>query len=121
MSVCSRSPSLAGARPLEHLVGVLHLGLSAVAQLVNPLAAVQCLADLLVRLDKALQLASQVPVLTDQHVAVMLKSIDLSSKVSVALLQGLVGEAQVVLLASGSVESVLSGAALALEVVQVSR
>jgi len=100
---------------------VLHLSLGAVAQLVNPLAAVQSLADLLVRLDKALQLASQVTVLTDQHVAVMLKSVDLGSKVSVALLQGLVGEPQVVLLASGSVESVFCGAALTLKVVQVSR
>lgn len=89
----------------------------AVAQLVHALATIQRAANLLVRLDKTLQLRSEVPILRDQHVAVVLEGINFSGQVGIALLQRLVGEAEVVLLASSAVKTVVGGAALALQIV----
>lgn len=98
---------------------VLDLVLGLLSKLVDSVPAVEGAADLLVRLDEPLQLDSQVSVLANQHVAVVLKSVDLSLDVGVLALQGLVREAQVVLLLLAAVQLALSAAALALQVVEL--
>lgn len=62
----------AGGRTLEHLVRVLHLMLGLVSKLVDAVSAVQGRTNLLISLNEALQLDSQVSVLSNQHVAVVL-------------------------------------------------
>jgi len=54
-----------------------HLDVGLGSELVDTVTTVQRATDLFVSLHKALQLDSQVTVLSNQHVAVVLQSIDL--------------------------------------------
>lgn len=63
---------------------------------VDALAAVKRGSDLLVRLNEALELYIQVPVLVLKHGAVIVKCVDLAPDVVIALAKALVCESQVV-------------------------
>ena len=106
---------LTGAHALEGVVALLHLALGLGAQLVDTLAAVQRATDLFIGLDKAQKLNGEVSVLVDQHVAVVLQGVDFALHVTILSLEGLVGEAEIVLLSLGGVEVLLTVAALAFE------
>ena len=106
---------LRGAHALEGVVALLHLALGLGAQLVDTLAAVQRATDLFIGLDKAQKLNGEVSVLVDQHVAVVLQGVDFALHVTILSLEGLVGEAEIVLLSLGGVEVLLTVAALAFE------
>lgn len=80
----------------------LQLVFGLVAQVLNAVAAIQRLSDLLVGLDEALQFNVELSVLARQHVAVMLEGFNFASAVVVAAVKGLVGEAQVILFSSGA-------------------
>jgi len=108
----------AGGRALELLVRVLHLMLGLVSQLVNAVSAVKSGADLFISLNKALQLSSQVFVLSNQDVAVMLKSINFFLNVTVLSLESLVRETEVTLFTARNVQVVLSSTALAIQIVK---
>jgi hypothetical protein len=75
-------------------------------------SSVQRAANLLVSFDKSLQLNCQVFILSKQNVAVVLQSINFCLDVHVLGLKRLVGEPQVCLLTTASVEIVFSDTAL---------
>ena len=81
---------LAGTAPLHMMERRSHVRFVFVAQVVNALATVQRAADLLVGLDKALELNSQIAVLANQHVAVVLQGVNLCLHIRILALQVLV-------------------------------
>lgn len=105
-------------RTLQNFVGVLHLLIGLVSQLVDAVSAVEGRPDLLISLNESLQFSGQVFVLSNQHVAVVLKRIDLSLDIPVLSLQLLVGVTEIALLAASNIQIVLSSSALTIKVVQ---
>lgn len=78
------------AGPLNLLVALVSLVLALLSQVVHTVTTVQCRSNLLVCLNEALKLDVQVPVLSLQHVAVVVQSIDFSPHIVIATLQRLV-------------------------------
>lgn len=97
-----------------------HLAFGFIAELINTFPSVQGAADLLVSLNKALELNSQISILANENIAVVLQSIDFCLNISIGLLKGLVRETEVILFALAAVELLLGVAALALQFVQLS-
>jgi len=72
--------------PLHVFVGVLHLVLGLLAQVVHAVPPVQRVSDLFVGVHKTLQLHVQVSVLPLQHIAVVVQSVDFCSHIVVSCL-----------------------------------
>lgn len=64
--------TFAGRSTFQHLVRLVHLNVTLVSQLLDPVSAVEGRTDLLICFDEALQLSRQVFILSDQHTAVIL-------------------------------------------------
>lgn len=89
-----------GGCAFEVGVGLLELAVDAVAQACYALFPVEGRADLLVGLHEFIQLGVEVAILSLQHFNVGGEGFDLSGEVVVAVAHALVGEADVVELAS---------------------
>ena len=82
------------------MVAHTHLVLGLVAEGLNAVATVESNPNLLVCVNEALQLLVELNVLSSQHIAVVLKSVDLCATIDVLGSQRLGRETQVLLLAS---------------------
>jgi len=83
--------------------------------LVYTVAAVQSAANLLISLNKSLKFNSQISVLINENIAMVLKSIDLSLHIGVGALQVLIREAKVILFTLGNVKLLFCVTASALQ------
>lgn len=110
---------LAGAGPLKNVVGGPHLTFSLVSKLINTIATVQSAADLFISLNKSLEFNSQISVLINENIAMVLKSIDLTLNIGISALKVLVRETKVILLTLGTVELLISVTALSLQLTKL--
>lgn len=106
---------LAWRASLKVVVGGSHLTVGLLSELVNAVSSVEGAADLLVSLNESLQLNGQVSVLVNEHVAMVLQSVDLILAFAVHGLHGLVLETQISLLTLCAVQLLFAVAALTLQ------
>ena len=124
-SISNVPSSVASAAPWRWPIqGVLRspdFSIGLVPQCLNTVTSVQSHPDLFIGVDKSLELRVEIDVLTSKDVAMVLQSLDFRTAIAVLRRQGLVLETKIVLLASRCGQTVFSGPALRLEVVQIGR
>lgn len=101
------------------LVRFPHFHVRLVAKRLNAVPSVQSHSDLLVRVHESFQLCIKLDVLTGQHVAMVLKSIDFRAAVNILSLHGLRCKTELVLFVPVTVQVILSATTLGLQVVQI--
>jgi hypothetical protein len=98
----------------------LHLVICLVTEVVNAISAIEGGSDLLISLNETFEFAVEVLVLVLENVAVVLKGVDFGSAIVVSMLEGLVGETEIVLFSAGNAKIFFAGTHFAFKGVEVS-